>query len=143
MARVSSKLAVVLFWLAGIAQAARPGLHYSGRVLYRATKAPVAGVLVELVEARDDGQPTDEVLGSTRADADGRFTILLTEPTDQSVALVVSAVDNTADTSGDRREEGYDIRSHRTRLGFLAHPSSTKANKLLIERRRVVLPVAG
>ena len=125
---------------AGFAHAASIGQHYGGRVLYRATKAAVSGVLVELVVAEDDGQPTDEVLGSTRADADGRFTILLTESTDKNVALVVSSVEDVADTSGDRREEGYDIKVHRTRLGFLPHPSSTKSNKILVTRRRPVGP---
>jgi hypothetical protein len=132
---------VLLCLMAAIAFAATPaGLRYSGRVLYRSTRAPVAGVLVELVETQDDGQPTSQVLGSTRADDRGRFAIVLTEPPDQNVALVVSAVQDSADTGGDRREEGYDIRMHRTQLGFLPHPSATKSNTLLITRRRPVLP---
>ena len=133
----SSFLAFILglLCLAGIAYAS-PGLRYTGRVLYRANKAPVAGVLVEVVEAEDSGEPTDEVLGSTRADADGHFVVALTQPTDKPVTLVVSAVRTFADSSGDRRSEGYDIKTHQTRLGYLPHPSPTKPNTIFIERRR-------
>lgn len=119
-----------------VALAATAGLRYRGQVLYQANKSPVAGVLVELVEAEDDGKPTDEVLGSTRADAEGRFTVTPTEATNKRVALVVSAVRLSADSSGDRSTEGYDIKSHQTRLGFLPFPSATKANAIYIERRR-------
>ena len=119
-----------------VALAAGGGLRYRGQVLYRANKAPVAGVLVELVEAEDDGKPTDEVLGSTRADAEGHFTVTPTETTNKPVALVVSAVRLSADSSGDRSSEGYDIKSHQTKLGFLPFPSATKANAIYIERRR-------
>lgn len=122
--------------LAGMVCAAGGGAHYTGRVLYRANKAPVAGVLVEVVEAEDNGEPTDEVLGSARADADGRFAVVLAERTDKPVALVVSAVRTSARSGGDRREEGYDLKTHQTRLAFLAHPSSTKPNTIFIERRR-------
>lgn len=111
--------------------------HYAGRVLYRATHGPVPGVLVEVVEAEDDGKPTDEVLGSAHADAEGRFTVELPKGTDKPVTLVVSAVRESADSSGDRRSEGYAIKTHRILLGFLAHPSPTKPNTVLIERRRV------
>ena len=132
-----AKLAFVLLCVAGVAYASGGGgLRYTGRVLYRINKAPASGVLVELVEAEDDGQPTDEVLGSTRADTDGRFTVVSAGPTDKGVALVVSAVQNVADTSGDRRAEGYEIKTHRTQLGFLPHPSATKSNTLLITRHR-------
>ena len=72
------------------------GLRYTGTACFTvANKAPVAGVLVELVEAEDDGKPTDEVLGSTRADAEGHFTVVLDRnppSRDKPVALVVSAV---------------------------------------------------
>ena len=76
------------------------------------------------------------MLGSTRADTDGRFSVVLAQPTGKNVALVVSAVQNVADTGGDRRAEGYEIKTHRTQLGFLPHPSATKANVLLITRHR-------
>ena len=132
--------ALALLALAQLASAAAPALHYSGRVLYRATKGPVAGVLVELVEARDDGQPTDNVLGSTRADPEGRFSVVPTGPVEGSVALVVSAVGDVADTGGDRRGEGYEIKTHRLTLGFLTHPSSTKSNTVLVTRRRPSVP---
>ncbi len=127
---------LVLIFLVSVAFAAGTGPQYHGRVLYRDTKAPVAGVLVEVVEAENNGEPTDEVLGSTRADADGHFAVALTQPTDKPVALVVSAVRTSASSSGDRREEGYDIKTHQTRLAFLAHPSPTKPNTVLVERRR-------
>ena len=132
----SLRIAALLVLLAGCAYAAAPGLQYTGRVLYRSNKKAVAGVLIELVGAEDDGQPTDEVLGSARADSDGRFAIVLLEPTAKNVALVVSAVADSADTSGDRREEGYEIKTHRIQLGFLPHPSATKSNALLIDQRR-------
>ena len=125
-----------LFLLTGLAQAVSPGPHYTGRVLYRANKAPVAGVLGELVEAEDSGEPTAEILGSTRADADGHFVVTLSQPTGKPVTLVVSAVRTFADSSGDRRSEGYDIKTHQTRLGYLPHPSPTKPNTIFIERRR-------
>ena len=129
-------LCLVLLGLAGFSYAAGGVPHYGGRVLYRGTKTPVAGVLVEVVEAEDNGEPTDEVLGSTRADADGRFVVTPTQPTDKPVALVVSAVRTSAHSGGDRSEEGYDIKTHQTRLAFLAHPSPTKPNTVLVERRR-------
>ena len=135
-----ARMAFILLCIVGVAYAASGGLHYTGRVLYRANKAPAGGVLVELVEAQEDGQPTDEVLGSTRAEADGRFTIVLAAPTQKNVALVVSAVGNNADTSGDRRQDGYEIKTHRVQLGFLPHPSSTKSNTLLIHPHRPARP---
>ncbi len=112
------------------------GQHYTGRVLYRANKAPVAGVLVEIVEAEDNGEPTDDVLGSSRADADGRFVVALAEPTNKPVTLVVSAVRTTAETGGDKSESGIEVKAHRTRLGFLPHPSMTKPNTIFVDRRR-------
>ena len=118
-------------WAAGAA-----GPRYKGQVLYRANKSPVPGVLVEIVEAEDDGKPTDEVLGSTHADAEGHFTVELAKATDGPVTLVVSAVRESAASGGDRRGEGYEIKTHRTLLGFLPHPSATKPNTVLIERRR-------
>ncbi len=63
----------------GILAGTHGGAPLRGRVLYRATMAPVPGVLVEVVEAEDDGKPTDEVLGSAHADAEGRFTVELPE----------------------------------------------------------------
>lgn len=116
--------------------AAGGGQHYTGRVLYRANKAPVAGVLVEAVEAEDNGEPTDEVLGSTRADADGRFTVALAAPTNKNVTLVVSAVRASAESGGDHRQEGFDIKTHRTQLGFLPRPSPTRPNTIFVERRQ-------
>ncbi len=116
--------------------AAASGPHYHGQVLYRASKGPVAGVLVEVVEAEGNGEPTDEVLGSTRADAEGHFSVALTQVTNRPVVLVVSAVRLSADSSGDRSTEGYDIKSHQTQLGFLPFPSLTKSNTIYVERRR-------
>ena len=98
---------------------------------------------MELVEARGDGQPTDNVLGSARADTDGRFAVIPTEPVEGNVALVVSAVEDMADTGGDRRGEGYEIKTHRIPLGFLPHPSPTKSNTVLVTRRRPTLPDNG
>jgi hypothetical protein len=143
MIRRLSSAAIVLLGCAQIALAAVPPLHFSGRVLYRATTAPVAGVLVELVEARDDGQPTDNVLGSTRADTNGRFSVVPAGPVEGNIALVVSAVEDIADTGGDRRGEGYEIKTHRIPLGFLSRPSSAKSNTVLVTRRRPTLPDNG
>ena len=134
-ARVQFLTGLALLCLMGIVLAAG-GQRYTGRVLYRANKAPVAGVLVEVVEAEDNGEPTDDVLGSARADADGRFTVALAEPTNKPVTLVVSAVRTTAETGGDKSESGIEVKAHRTRLGFLPHPSATKPNTLFIDRRR-------
>lgn len=136
--RVPVVLGMALVCAVSLLQGAGGGLNYRGRVLYRANKAPVPGVLVELVEAEDDGRPTDEVLGQARADAAGRFTVTTDRPSRESrVALVVSAVRETAESGGDRRGEGYEIRSHRTTLGYLPDPSAAKPNTILIERRRI------
>jgi hypothetical protein len=124
-----------LFLLA-IGHAAGAGQHYSGRVFYRGTKAVVPGVLVEVVEAEDDGKPTDEVLGSTRADAEGRFTVVMEKSTNGPVALVVSAVRESASSGGDRRSGGYKIKTKQIPLGFLSNPSATKPNTIFVERRR-------
>ena len=127
-----------LFCLAGIALAGGlPGLHYTGRVVYRSTRANAGSLQVELVEAKDSGEPTDKILGSTRADAEGHFIVEQTEATDRPTALVASAVRESADSSGDRRQEGYDIKSHLTRLGVLLNPSPSKPNTVLVEGRRV------
>ncbi len=48
---------------------------YSGRALYRGTKAPVSDITVQVTGAKDDGSPTDDVFGTTHADARGRFTV--------------------------------------------------------------------
>ena len=133
----------LLALLAGMLCAAAPGVRYTGRVLYRGTKTPVAGVLVEVVEAKDDGRPTDEVLGSSRAEPDGRFTVVLEKPTDEKVTLAVSAVRTSADSGGDRRQEGYQIRTVRVPLGFLPFPSATKPNTVLIDRRKPGRPSGG
>ena len=124
-----------LLLLAGMLCAAAPGARYTGRVLYRGGKTPVPGVRVEIVEAEDDGRPTDEVLGSTRADEQGRFTVTLDKPTDARVTLTVSAVRTSAESGGDRRREGYEIKALRVRLGFLPFPSAAKPNTVLIDRR--------
>ena len=126
-----------------VASAVGGGPRYRGQVLYRVNKAAVAGVLVEIVEAEGNGEPTDEVLGSTRADAEGRFSVVLTQATNRPVTLVVSAVRLSADSSGDRSTEGYDIKSHQTQLGFLPFPSLTKSNTIYVERRRVGRPDNG
>ena len=130
----------VLLCLAGMAHAAAPGVRYTGRVLYRGSKKSAPGVLVEIVEAKDDGRPTDQVLGSARADEAGRFTVVLDKPTDEKLALTVSAVRTSADSGGDRRQEGYQIRTVRVPLGYLAFPSATKPNTVLIERRKPGAP---
>ena len=57
LGRLLLKVAFILLCVAGIAYASSGGMRYTGRVLYRINKAPAAGVLVELVEAEDDGQP--------------------------------------------------------------------------------------
>ncbi len=106
---------------------------YKGRVLYRGSRTPAPGLLVEIVTAKDDGQPTDEVLGSTRADAAGRFVVALDKPTDDRITLVVSAISASAESGGDRRQEGYQIRTVRRRLTFVPNPSTTKSNTVLIE----------
>ena len=129
-------LGVVLMGLAGIARADGPGLRYAGRVAYRSNKANAGSLQVEVVEAKASGEPTDKILGSTRADAEGHFVVVQTEATDRPVALVASAVRESADSSGDRRAEGYDIKSHLIRLGVLFNPSPVKANVVLVDRRR-------
>ena len=128
-------LGVILLCLAGIVHASSPGLRYTGRVVYRSNKANAGSLQVELVEAEESGEPTDRVLGSTRADADGHFFVVQTEATDKPVALIAFAVRESADSGGDRRAEGYDIQSHLIRLGFLLNPSPAKPNIVLVEHR--------
>ena len=129
-------LGLALLCLAGIVHAGGPGQRYVGRVVYRGSKASAGSLQIEIVEAKDSGEPTDNILGSTRADADGRFIVVQTEATDKPVALVASAVRESAGSGGDRRSEGYDIKSHLIRLGVLLNPSPAKANTVLVERRR-------
>ena len=130
-------LCCVLLGLATLAHAvANAGQRYTGRVLFRGTRSAAVGVLVEAVEAEDDGQPTDEVLGSARAEAGGRFSVVLTRGTKEPVALVVAAVQVSAETGGDRRREGYDLKTHRTLLGYLPNPNAAKPNTLLINPNR-------
>ena len=135
-APVAAIVALTWLCLAGAAFAQAGGSVYKGRVLYRANKGPVPGVLVEIVRAEDDGKPTDEVLGSAHADAEGRFAVALEKPGRGPVALVVSAVRESAASGGDRRGAGYEVQTHRIQLGYLPNPSPTKGNTILIERRR-------
>ena len=109
---------------------------YSGRALYRSTKTPVADITIQVAGARDDGSPTDDVFGTTRTDTRGHFTVTSTAPRDQKVVLVAAAVEESAETSGDRRAEGYEIKKHETVLGSLPFPSATAANTLLVEPRK-------
>ena len=60
----------------------------------------------------------------------------LDKPADGRVTLTVSAVRTSADSGGDRRQEGYQIRTVRVPLGFLAFPSATRPNTVLIDRRK-------
>lgn len=125
-------------WAAGIARAdvINAGTRYGGRVVYRGTKTAVPGVLIEAVEAENDGKPSDETLGSARADAQGRFTIVLAKSTDERITLVAFAVRTSAETGGDRRREGYEVKSRRVQLGYLPDPSFAKPNVIAIEHRR-------
>ena len=125
---------VLVGWVS-LALAAGAGARYTGRVVYRATRANAGSLQIELVEAKDSGEPTDKILGSTRADAEGHFIVVQTEETDRPVALVASAVRESADSSGDRRQEGYDIKSHMVRLGVLFNPSPAKSNTVLVDGR--------
>ena len=123
----------------GMAQAINAGTRFNGRVLYRSSQKPASGVMVEIVAAEDDGKPKDDeddVLASTRADAEGRFSVTLPKGTDDAVALVASAVRVSAEAGGDRRREGYDLKKKRTMLGYVAHPNPAKPNTLFIERRK-------
>ena len=129
-------LFLMLLGAAAVARADGPGLRYTGRVVYRGSKASAGSLQIEVVEAKASGEPTDKILGSTRADAEGHFVVVQTETTDRPVALVASAVRESADSSGDRRAEGYDIKSHLIRLGVLFNPSPARANLVLVDRRR-------
>ncbi len=109
---------------------------YTGRVLYRGSNAPVANITVRVAGARDDGSLTDDVFGMAHSDARGHFTVTSTAPRDRRVALVAAAVEETAETGGDRRQEGYEIKKHETVLGSLVSPNPAAPNTLLIESRR-------
>ncbi len=111
------------------------GPAYSGRVVYRTTKGAASGVTVELVEAKDNGEPTDRVLGTTRADAAGHFKVAPTQVNAARVALVAAAAEVSADTGGDRREEGYQVKTRLIPLGSLPFPDPAKPNTILIDRR--------
>lgn len=110
---------------------------YGGRVLYRGTNAAVADVTVQVAGARDDGSLTDDVYGTARTDARGRFTVTSTAQPGQKVALVAAAVEETAETGGDRRAEGYEIKKRETSLGSLVSPNPAGPNTLLVEPRRL------
>ena len=109
---------------------------YTGRVLYRGTNAPVADIMVQVAGAQDDGSPTDDVFGTAHSDTRGRFTVTSTARPGQRVVLVAAAVQETAETGGDRRGEGYEIKKRATVLGSLASPNPAGPNTLLVEPRR-------
>ena len=109
---------------------------YSGRVLYRETNAPVADITVQVAGAREDGSLTDDVFGTAHSDARGHFTVTSTAPSNRRVALEAVAVEETADSGGDRRGEGYEIKKSVTVLGTLAFPNPAAPNTLLVEPRR-------
>ena len=109
---------------------------YNGRALYRGTKAPVTDLTIQVAGARDDGSPTDDVFGTAHTDTRGHFTVTSTAPRDQKVVLVIVAVEEFAETSGDRRAEGYEIKKHETVLGSLPFPSATASNTILVEPRK-------
>ena len=66
-----------------------------------------------------------------------------TAPRDQKVALVAAAVEESAQTGGDRRAEGYQIKKHETVLGSLPFPSATASNTLLVEPRQTRPATSG
>ena len=109
---------------------------YSGRAIYRSTKAPVPDITIQVAGARDDGSPTDDVFGEAHTDTRGHFTVSSTAPTDQRVVLVAAAVKEVAETGGDRRGEGYEVKKHETVLGTLPSPNAKAANTLLVEPRK-------
>ena len=109
---------------------------YSGRALYRSTKAPVPDITIQVAGARDDGSPTDDVFGEAHTDTRGHFTVTSTASPGQRVVLVAAAVEQVADTGGDRRAEGYEVKKHETVLGTLPFPSAKAANTLLVEPRK-------
>lgn len=111
------------------------GQSYSGRVVYRTSGSAAPGITVQLVEARNNGEPTDRVLGTTRADAAGHFKVAPTQANAARVALVAAAAEVSADTGGDRREEGYQIKTRYIPLGSLPSPDPAKPNTILIDRR--------
>ena len=104
---------------------------------YRGNPPPGARGLGGGGGAAGDGRPTGEVLGHARTDAQGRFVVDVMKAADEPVSLAVSAVRESADSEGDRRSEGYEIKSRRTLLGYLPHPNLSKPNTILIERRRL------
>ena len=109
---------------------------YSGRALYRSTKASVPNLTIQVAGARDDGSPTDDVFGTAHTDTRGHFTVTSTASPGQRVVLVAAAVKQVAETSGDRRTEGYDVQKHETVLGTLPFPNAKASNTLLVEPRR-------
>ena len=109
---------------------------YSGRAVYRSTKAPVADITIQVAGAKDDGTPTDDVFGEAHTDTRGHFTVTSTASPGQRVVLVAAAVEEVAETGGDRRAEGYDVKKHETVLGTLPFPNAKAANTLLVEPRR-------
>lgn len=108
---------------------------YSGRALYRSTKAPASGITIEVSGTNADGSPTDDVFGETHTDTQGHFTVTSTAPRDQRVVLVAAAVKQVAATGGDRRDEGYEVKTLETVLGTLPNPSAA-SNTLLVNPNR-------
>ncbi len=109
---------------------------YRGRTLFRGTKAPVPDITVQVAGANDDGSPTDDVFGTAQTDTGGHFTVTSTAPAGRPVVLVAAAVAESAETGGDRRGEGYEIKKHETVLGTLSNPSPTAANTLLVNPKQ-------
>ena len=59
------------------------------------------------------------------------------------MVLVAAAVEETAETGGDRRAEGYNVKKHETVLGTLPFPSARAANTLLVNPRQPKTPNEG
>ena len=97
----------------------------------------MADITIQVAGAREDGSPTDDVFGTAHTDTHGHFTVTSTAPGGQKVVLVAAAVKEVADTGGDRRAEGYEVKKHETVLGTLPFPSATSSNMLVVEPRRL------
>ena len=129
LARLALLGAGLLCLAAGDARALGPGAKFAGRVLFRGVKTTAPGVTVELVEAEDNGEPKDETLAATRADAEERFTVALPHPTRESLTLFVCALRTTAATGGDGGRMAAKLKpsaSCRVFCRIPAQPNSTR-----------------
>ena len=101
---------------------------YRGRVLDRATKKPVAGVVVEAQLQKEALPSGQRIVGRAKTDAKGAFTLPLTVNR-SDVALIVSRKGSTSERI-DFGGRAHNMITIEQPLAIELRPSTTKENVL-------------